>query len=595
MRRRQQALDAQLAGVSARTPAERASAARAAEAAQYNEQESPAARRFRIEQAGVIALAQAEHQLTETRRERARGLEADLERQQFEMTLIGKTSTEVESLRKQYELIANLKADAAKSGLAVDEQEIDLIKRKTEEYGRLAEQMGLAKMQFDLGRQLSDSGLSNIDKRTVQTLRQYGQPEDLGSQQASDIRNIYRQMDAQEAAKGFLTSFQAELVASGGDVGDAFSKALKSSMGNLLAKMLDESLTNLGNALVGALFKGAGGSGKGGGSVGSAGMDAVSRQFNGAAPVTPVERAPLGDMTVYAKAIQSIESGGNYGALGPITKNGDRAYGAFQVMGNNIGPWSKEALGRSISAKEFLANPALQDKIFQHRFGGYVDKFGPSGAAQAWFGGPGSVGKGGAWTDVLGTSGNAYVEKFNDSLKSASTNLAGFGSGLGKIGQSLGGAFPAAPPAGGGGGGLLSWLGGLFGGGANPFSVSPQAKSLFSIAGTGVGLFADGTPSAPGGLAVVGERGRELVNLPRGAQVIPSHQTESLLARGAAGQANQNARPTMLQVVIQGASGDDHVRSLVNEGVQTALHTHNEQQRRGGFSQVQTRFSSQKG
>jgi hypothetical protein len=37
----------------------------------------------------------------------------------------------------------------------------------------------------------------------------------------------------------------------------------------------------------------------------------------------------------------------------------------------------------------------------------------------------------------------------------------------------------------------------------------------------GVPGFAGGTNFAPGGLAVVGERGPELVNLPRGSQVIP--------------------------------------------------------------------------
>jgi hypothetical protein len=35
--------------------------------------------------------------------------------------------------------------------------------------------------------------------------------------------------------------------------------------------------------------------------------------------------------------------------------------------------------------------------------------------------------------------------------------------------------------------------------------------------------FAEGTDFAPGGMAIVGERGPELVNLPRGAQVIPNH------------------------------------------------------------------------
>jgi phage-related tail protein len=37
-----------------------------------------------------------------------------------------------------------------------------------------------------------------------------------------------------------------------------------------------------------------------------------------------------------------------------------------------------------------------------------------------------------------------------------------------------------------------------------------------------VPFFASGTNNAPGGLAVVGEKGPELVNLPRGSQVIPN-------------------------------------------------------------------------
>ena len=43
--------------------------------------------------------------------------------------------------------------------------------------------------------------------------------------------------------------------------------------------------------------------------------------------------------------------------------------------------------------------------------------------------------------------------------------------------------------------------------------------------------FAKGTDYAPGGLALVGEEGPELVNLPRGAQVIPAPETRSILAR----------------------------------------------------------------
>jgi hypothetical protein len=41
--------------------------------------------------------------------------------------------------------------------------------------------------------------------------------------------------------------------------------------------------------------------------------------------------------------------------------------------------------------------------------------------------------------------------------------------------------------------------------------------------------FATGTNFAPGGMALVGERGPELVNLPRGSQVIPAGRTASMM------------------------------------------------------------------
>ncbi|WP_257164689.1 hypothetical protein [Bradyrhizobium sp. SRS-191] len=54
-------------------------------------------------------------------------------------------------------------------------------------------------------------------------------------------------------------------------------------------------------------------------------------------------------------------------------------------------------------------------------------------------------------------------------------------------------------------------------------------KSLFAtVLSSIIPGFADGTSSAPGGLAMVGERGPELVNLPRGAQVIPNDVTRQL-------------------------------------------------------------------
>lgn len=44
-----------------------------------------------------------------------------------------------------------------------------------------------------------------------------------------------------------------------------------------------------------------------------------------------------------------------------------------------------------------------------------------------------------------------------------------------------------------------------------------------------VSAFAVGTRNAPGGLSLVGERGPELINIPRGAQVVPAAQTANML------------------------------------------------------------------
>jgi hypothetical protein len=118
----------------------------------------------------------------------------------------------------------------------------------------------------------------------------------------------------------------------------------------------------------------------------------------------------------WANSIASIESGGAYDKLGPYTNKGDRAYGKYQVMGENIPEWTNTHLGKRMSPEEFLANPEAQDKVFQSQFGSYVDRFGnPQDAASAWFTGQ-PLSRGANRKDVLGTSGQSYVDKFNAGL-----------------------------------------------------------------------------------------------------------------------------------------------------------------------------------
>ena len=111
-----------------------------------------------------------------------------------------------------------------------------------------------------------------------------------------------------------------------------------------------------------------------------------------------------------ADAIAGIESGGRYDAVGPETGKG-RALGKFQVMSFNVGPWTKEVLGQEMTPEQFLASPQAQDAVFQSKFGQYVQKYGPGGAARAWFAGEGGMNNPAA-RDVLGTSVADYERKF---------------------------------------------------------------------------------------------------------------------------------------------------------------------------------------
>lgn len=132
----------------------------------------------------------------------------------------------------------------------------------------------------------------------------------------------------------------------------------------------------------------------------------------GAGGISPV----AGDgMSTYQDAIAGIESGGRYDIVGPTHPKLGRALGKYQVMEANVGPWTEKHLGRAMTPEEFLASPEAQDAVFNGEFGSYVEKFGPEGAAQAWFAGPGGVGKMDR-KDSLGTSVASYTDKFRNAL-----------------------------------------------------------------------------------------------------------------------------------------------------------------------------------
>ncbi|WP_175584953.1 phage tail length tape measure family protein [Phyllobacterium pellucidum] len=122
---------------------------------------------------------------------------------------------------------------------------------------------------------------------------------------------------------------------------------------------------------------------------------------------------------------------------------------------------------------------------------------------------------GGFISDLL--DGKSAADALADSLKRIGDRLLNSG---------LDGLFGT----GGGGGGGFGLLGSLFGGGSSGGGSSDPWSGL-RLPG-----FASGTNNAPGGLALVGERGPEIVNLPKGSQVIPNAPSmKALSGRGGSG------------------------------------------------------------
>ncbi|MBY5657188.1 hypothetical protein [Rhizobium leguminosarum] len=601
--RSRETLDAQLQGINARTPAERGEAARRSEAARYDNSETPAQRRQRIEQTGILAQAQAEKQLADAQRDRALNLDKILQDQQQEIDLVGKTGGAAAALRKEYELTSALRMEAARQGIDVDQKELDLIHQRAQALGELTDKYNQSRFNFEMGQQTADARLSPRDRQITTTLRQYGLPEDLGGSNAAMLGKQYDWQQAKDLAKGFGSAFSNELVSGSHDIGKAFLKGFESALTNQASKLWEKFFDGIGNIFASMLTgsKGSGAaSGSGVGAIASAVMGTAANDNFGKAPVTPVTRAPLGDIASYisqAAAKRGIDpdialrvaksEGGlkSWNLQSTFMKNGvqEPSFGPFQLykgggLGNDF--MRKTGLDPALAANGPAGVDFALDHASKKGWGAWY------GAGKAGIGNFDGIGA----NPGMGSAADA-VSKLAGSAGAATKGLDTFGGGLGKIGSALSNSsFPAAPaaPGGGGGGGLFGWLSGLFG---DFKPVGPQAT--LAASGGISGLFADGTNYAPGGMAIVGERGPELVNLPQGSQVFNTNRSAQMMGGG-----NDNApsaAPRKLEVHVHGGSGDEHVRELARQGAQEALYQDKVDQARGGFGSTQKKFNTRKG
>lgn len=151
-------------------------------------------------------------------------------------------------------------------------------------------------------------------------------------------------------------------------------------------------------------------------------------------------------------AIASIESAGwkdPYRAKGPeADPAGHRALGRYQVMDYNVAPWAEQYLKmKGVTPEQFLADPKLQDQLFDAVFGDYVSKYGERGAASKWFTGSENEP---AVTDVNGKlTGKTYADRYMEALAgtgAGSAAVAGAGAGAAGSASASPYALPAAAP-----------------------------------------------------------------------------------------------------------------------------------------------------
>lgn len=516
----------------------------------------------------------------------------------LEAEVSGEAGIAAQALRFELDLLQK----AQDKGRDVTAQQREEIKQLAEAYRTAAEEAAKAKLQQDLMFEREQMFRSGTDQAIAVRLRGAGLPVDLQSQEAQMIRDNLRLQEAKSAVDSFFTDFKIALESNGGDIGEALGDALKNALINQLNRWADKAFEIVGNAITNALFGNGSADGSGGvaGSLASAVFSTGnSASYDAAAGVSRVFNpansnvAGVGSAVDLAGSLLGSSEAADASQINSFLKQGgvdiDAARtawcaafvnsslqqvgvdGSGSLLANSFQNW-----GSQIDASQVLRGDVLlkTNGLSALQTGGHV---GFATGATRMFNGQSQLEMlSGNYQDKVSTAwfnaADLQVRRATDvsdalsnlsvSSLTATEGLGQFGSGLGSLGNNLASLFPAAPGGGVSGGGLGTWIGNLWG------NLTNGAGSQWASAVSGSllpGLFADGTQSAPGGLAIVGERGRELVNLPRGSQVVPNHKTEHLLATAANGNSAGSVKVDVEVYMRKDGTLDAFVRNVSRE------------------------------
>lgn len=526
---------------------------------------------------------------------------------QLETELTGEYGVQTDAARFRLELLQ----EAEDKGRSLSAEQRAEIEKKVELYSKYSKALSEAKLRQDLLDANRLAGMSKIDQNIVETQKSYGLPQDPNSASGKALRDQINREDIANTTATFLSEFSSGAMTKGKKLGEAFGDAALNALQTSMQKQLDSLFGQIGNALAEALL---GGGGKSGGvaAVASSAVTSSVAASTFAAPVGAVTRSalpavmPSGNIASYiakaatargidpnvALAVAKSEGGLNsWNLQSNYVKDGVRepSFGPFQLYkGGGLGNEFMRKTGMDPALAS--SGPAGVDFALDHA------------AKNGW----------GAWYGAKNTGiGNFEgIGKGAGSASEALEKLAGASNetttGLGALGSTLQ-SIPQALMANGGGGGIL---GSLTKYGMGLFSGSSQFASAWMSGGIGLydkgGFTGTGGKYTPAGIvhkgeyvfdaAAVSRIGVPTLERLRGyanGGYVGAPRAPRLNGRGTS--ANSNVQPGILQVHVSGASGDEHIRTLVKQGVGEGLSQYNENQRRGGFGTMQSRYTSQKG
>ncbi|NZD50544.1 M15 family metallopeptidase [Rhizobium leguminosarum] len=409
---------------------------------------------------------------------------------QQETNLLGKYGVEADAARFALDLFQQ----SEDKGRSLSDAQRKEIEKKVALYKQYSETLSKAKLQQDLLMDMRFNSLSKQDQQVTTTLRQYGLPEDLNSQEAGQIRSSLRTGELRDDLHSFASDFKNALLNNGGDFGKAFADAIQNAALNQISKIADRFIEQIINGIIGSV---SGQPGAATGGIGGAISTALTGAVSGKAPVTAVTRAPLA--AIPAGSTKTGIDLAQVSTSSGLVANVNKQFAAnFQGLIDGL-----EGVGykiKSLGGYNFR-NIAGTNKLSNHAFGDAIDinpGANPMGrrlvtdmpssvsslAAQngLLWGGDWNSKKDAMHFEVQSSKTAAdALNKLAGSTGDATQGLGQLGNGLSQFGSGLG-------SMGGGGGGGFDW--------ASLFSPSFKPNTTF---GAFLGLADGGHVTGPGG------------------------------------------------------------------------------------------------